>query len=197
MIRINLLKKQDRTKAPRAEKAPAKVPAWVVPVVLGVVLLGAGSAGYLFFIRKDTVPPPVPQASVTPQVMKPSTHVRPNMVEDVVKEVGEGGRKSLKDGFLDVAYQDMSFGEKISYEVLFAKNVVEMMGRAGLRHEGGAVTAYGHLEEALVATGAKVEQGAIIGRAGASGNAREPQLMFQLRLGRRAVDPLPYLRGQA
>lgn len=66
-----------------------------------------------------------------------------------------------------------------------------------LRHEGGAVTAYGHLEEALVAPGTRVEQGAILGRAGSSGNAREPQLMFQLRLGRKAVDPLPHLRGQA
>ncbi|WP_448585088.1 peptidoglycan DD-metalloendopeptidase family protein [Thermaurantiacus sp.] len=66
-----------------------------------------------------------------------------------------------------------------------------------LRHEGGAVTAYGHLEDALVSKGATVERGALIGRAGASGAAREPQLMFQLRLGRKAVDPLPYLRSQA
>jgi murein DD-endopeptidase MepM/ murein hydrolase activator NlpD len=82
--------------------------------------------------------------------------------------------------------------------VLYVGDAIDSFGLLVLlRHEGGAVTAYGHLEDALVATGAKVEQGAIIGRAGASGNAREPQLMFQLRLGRKAVDPLPHLRGQA
>ncbi len=82
--------------------------------------------------------------------------------------------------------------------VLYVGDAIESFGLLVLlRHEGGAVTAYGHLEEALVETGARVEQGAIIGRAGASGNAREPQLMFQLRLGRRAVDPLPHLKGQA
>lgn len=82
--------------------------------------------------------------------------------------------------------------------VLYVGDAIESFGLLVLlRHEGGAVTAYGHLEDALVQTGARVEQGAIIGRAGSSGVAREPQLMFQLRLGRKAVDPLPHLRGQA
>lgn len=82
--------------------------------------------------------------------------------------------------------------------VLYVGDAIDSFGLLVLlRHEGGAVTAYGHLEDALVQTGARVEQGAIIGRAGSSGAAREPQLMFQLRLGRKAVDPLPHLRGQA
>lgn len=63
-----------------------------------------------------------------------------------------------------------------------------------LRHAQGISTVYGHLEEPLVARGDRVARGAPIGRAGSTGNAKEPQLLFQLRLGQRAVDPLPFLR---
>ncbi|MFN7176383.1 MAG: peptidoglycan DD-metalloendopeptidase family protein [Thermaurantiacus sp.] len=63
-----------------------------------------------------------------------------------------------------------------------------------LRHAQGVSTVYGHLEEPLVARGERVSRGAPIGRAGNSGSAKEPQLLFQLRLGQRAVDPLPFLR---
>ncbi|MFQ3666132.1 MAG: M23 family metallopeptidase [Sphingomonadaceae bacterium] len=82
--------------------------------------------------------------------------------------------------------------------ILYVGDAIQSFGLLVLvRHEGGVVTAYGHLEEALVAKGQAVERGAIIGRAGTSGQAKEPQLLFQLRLGRKAVDPLPYLRRQA
>ena len=62
-----------------------------------------------------------------------------------------------------------------------------------VRHPGGAVTAYAHLEDALAERGDRVERGQPIARAGASGSATEPQLHFQLRQGRRTLDPLLYL----
>jgi murein DD-endopeptidase MepM/ murein hydrolase activator NlpD len=81
--------------------------------------------------------------------------------------------------------------------ILYVGDAIESFGLLMLvRHDGGAITAYGHLADALAAKGARVEQGAIIARAGQSGSAKEPQLLFQLRLGRKAVDPLPYLRRQ-
>lgn len=80
--------------------------------------------------------------------------------------------------------------------ILYVGDAIPRFGLLVLvRHAGGAVTAYGHLEDALVAKGAAVERGAIIARAGATGSAKEPQLLFQLRLGRKAVDPLPYLKA--
>lgn len=82
--------------------------------------------------------------------------------------------------------------------VLYVGDAIQSFGLLVLlRHEDGVITAYGHLEQALVDKGQLVERGSILGRAGSSGAASEPSLMFQLRLGRRAVDPLPYLRGQA
>ncbi|WP_448580503.1 peptidoglycan DD-metalloendopeptidase family protein [Thermaurantiacus sp.] len=82
--------------------------------------------------------------------------------------------------------------------VLYVGDAIESFGLLVLvRHAEGVITAYGHLSDALVARGQPVDQGAIIGRAGKTGAIAEPALMFQLRLGRKAVDPLPYLRRQA
>jgi murein DD-endopeptidase MepM/ murein hydrolase activator NlpD len=55
------------------------------------------------------------------------------------------------------------------------------------------VTAYGHLEDALVDRGQKVQRGQPIARAGSSGAATEPQLHFQIRQGRRTLDPALHL----
>lgn len=63
-----------------------------------------------------------------------------------------------------------------------------------IRHAGGWVTAYGHLESTLVGRGQAVKRGDLIGRVGASGNVEEPQLHFQTRQGRRPVNPVNLLR---
>ena len=41
--------------------------------------------------------------------------------------------------------------------------------------------------------GAKVKQGEFIGSVGKSGNVQEPQLHFEIRKGKEAVNPLKYL----
>ncbi|WP_448581252.1 murein hydrolase activator EnvC family protein, partial [Thermaurantiacus sp.] len=138
------------------------------------------------------VPAPAPRPAVAPRLAWP--------VEGrvITSTFGPKPGGKVNEGVTIRALKGSPVRAAAGGTVLYVGDAIESFGLLVLlRHEGGAVTAYGHLEEALVATGAKVEQGAIIGRAGASGNAREPQLMFQLRLGRKAVDPLPYLRGQA
>lgn len=79
-------------------------------------------------------------------------------------------------------------------EVIYVGDAIAGFGLMMLvRHPGGAVTAYAHLEDALADRGDRVERGQPIARAGTSGNATEPQLHFQLRLGQRTLDPLAYL----
>lgn len=79
-------------------------------------------------------------------------------------------------------------------EVLYVGDAIASYGLMMLvRHPGGTITAYGHLEDALADRGAKVQRGQPIARAGSSGSATEPQLLFQVRQGRRALDPLLYL----
>jgi murein DD-endopeptidase MepM/ murein hydrolase activator NlpD len=62
-----------------------------------------------------------------------------------------------------------------------------------IKHPGGWVTAYAHNEALLVTLGTRVRAGEPIARAGASGAVDTPQLHFEVRRGRTAVDPLRYL----
>jgi len=58
-----------------------------------------------------------------------------------------------------------------------------------IRHAGGWVTAYGHNETLLVERGKVVKAGEVIARAGDTGQVSEPQLHFEVRRGRTALDP--------
>ncbi len=79
-------------------------------------------------------------------------------------------------------------------EVIYVGDAIAGFGLLMLiRHAGGTVTAYGHLEAALADRGDRVTRGQPIARAGSSGEATEPQLLFQVRQGRRAVDPMRHL----
>lgn len=60
-------------------------------------------------------------------------------------------------------------------------------------HGGGWVSAYGHAQQLDVRRGQAVKAGAVIGRAGATGQVQSPQLHFQLRRNRLPIDPLRQL----
>ena len=62
-----------------------------------------------------------------------------------------------------------------------------------IRHGDGWITAYGHAEELLVTRGQAVKRGDMIARAGMGGSVIEPQLHFEIRQGRKPVNPLELL----
>ena len=66
-----------------------------------------------------------------------------------------------------------------------------------VKHAEGWITAYAHNESMSVAKGDRVRRGQVIARVGSSGGVRQPQLHFEIRKGRRALDPLRYLKGQS
>ena len=62
-----------------------------------------------------------------------------------------------------------------------------------VKHPSGWISAYAHCEELLVKKGDKVSPGQTIARVGATGGVTEPQLHFELRRGKKAVDPREFL----
>jgi murein DD-endopeptidase MepM/ murein hydrolase activator NlpD len=74
--------------------------------------------------------------------------------------------------------------------VAYAGNELRGYGNLVLvKHPDGFITAYAHCEELLVKRGEKVSRGQVIAKVGATGGVGEPQLHFELRRGKKAVDP--------
>lgn len=66
-----------------------------------------------------------------------------------------------------------------------------------IRHANNWVSAYAHNDEILVKRGEQVRRGQVIGKAGRTGQASQPQLHFELRKGSRPVDPTKYMTSAA
>lgn len=81
--------------------------------------------------------------------------------------------------------------------VAYAGNELRAFGNLLLvKHSGGWMTAYAHNDTLLVKRGDKVSRGQEIAKMGSSGNVTSPQLHFELRKGRQAVDPQKYLKDK-
>lgn len=78
--------------------------------------------------------------------------------------------------------------------VAYAGNELRGFGNLLLiKHSGGWITAYAHNRELLVKRGEKIKKGQTIARVGSTGSVKTPQLHFEIRKGKRAVDPLKYM----
>lgn len=65
-----------------------------------------------------------------------------------------------------------------------------------VNHGDGFYTLYAHASEVLVEQGALVEEGRVIARVGSTGSLSGSLLHFEIREGRKPVDPLEWLRGR-
>jgi murein DD-endopeptidase MepM/ murein hydrolase activator NlpD len=75
--------------------------------------------------------------------------------------------------------------------VVYAGNEIRGFGNLVLiRHPGGLTTAYAHLDQTLVKRGQTVARGATIATVGTSGGVDPAQLHFEIRRGRKALDPI-------
>lgn len=123
MIRINLLKSTARKKAKPVKNLTPKV----TIILLIAVICGIGT--YLG-IKVRPVKKTVRIASPTVAVaVPPPVPVRsgPDMIEEVVREIGERHNEPAR---LNIPYPEMTFLEKVNYEVLFARQVFLLLSKA-------------------------------------------------------------------
>lgn len=64
-----------------------------------------------------------------------------------------------------------------------------------VRHAGGVITAYAHMSRVLAHRGQRVLAGDVLGLVGATGHVTGPHLHFEVRIGGRKIDPVPWLRA--
>ena len=127
MIRNNLLKNAAEKRRPRKRGSTVVLRAAGIAACAILVTLG-GIGGYKWYAaRRGPAKPEVKQLPL--QGPAPSSYASANMVEEVVKEVNDSRLKLRESGVLDLPYDELSFSEKINYELLFTKNVCEMLSR--------------------------------------------------------------------
>ena len=79
--------------------------------------------------------------------------------------------------------------------IAYAGNELRGFGNLLLvKHDNGWITAYAHTQDLAVKRGERVKKGQVIAHIGSSGNVTTPQLHFELRRGKNAVDPVKYLK---
>lgn len=79
--------------------------------------------------------------------------------------------------------------------VAYAGNELKGFGNLILlKHSDGWITAYAHNDSLVVRKGQKVRKGEKIATVGSTGGVSSPQLHFEIRAGKKAVNPLSYLQ---
>jgi murein DD-endopeptidase MepM/ murein hydrolase activator NlpD len=66
-----------------------------------------------------------------------------------------------------------------------------------LEHGGDIETRYGHMSRLAVAAGQQVRKGDVIGYVGSTGRSTGPHLHYEVRIAGTAVNPVPYMQGDA
>lgn len=78
--------------------------------------------------------------------------------------------------------------------IAYAGNELKGFGNLVLiKHSDGWITAYAHNDKLLVHKGQKVQKGVKIATVGSTGSVTTPQLHFEVRAGKKAVNPRSYL----
>jgi murein DD-endopeptidase MepM/ murein hydrolase activator NlpD len=104
----------------------------------------------------------------------------------------EGGQRN--DGINIDAAEGTPVRAAESAVVAYAGNQIRGFGNLVLlKHSDGWITTYAHNRKILVKRGERVEKGQVIAESGATGNVKTPQLHFEVRQGKKALDPMKYL----
>ena len=112
----------------------------------------------------------------------------------VVEGYGNGSNGTQNDGINIAARAGAPVYAAAAGEVVYVGNELRGYGNLVLiRHQRGYLTAYAHNSTLLVRKGDHVARGQTIALVGATGQAGEPQLHFEIRYGRNPVDPMQFL----
>jgi len=112
----------------------------------------------------------------------------------VLAGYGVTGSGSHNDGINIAAPRGAPVAAVDGGTVAYAGNELRGYGNLVLiKHPNGWISAYAHCEELLVKRGDNVNRGQVIAKVGATGGVSEPQLHFELRRGKHAVDPREFL----
>ena len=112
----------------------------------------------------------------------------------VISGFGNLGKGRKNDGINIKAALGTAVRAADGGTVAYAGNELKGFGNLILiKHNDGWITAYAHNDKLFVRKGQKVVRGEKIATVGSTGGVTSPQLHFEVRTGKKAVNPRPYL----
>jgi len=112
----------------------------------------------------------------------------------VISDFGATASGGKNDGINLAANKDAPIHASASGTVTYAGDDLKNYGNLVLvKHSSGYTTAYAHADRLIVARGAFVTRGQVIGYVGQTGDVSSPQLHFEIRSGTTPVSPRSYL----
>jgi murein DD-endopeptidase MepM/ murein hydrolase activator NlpD len=113
---------------------------------------------------------------------------------EIISKYGTIGKGRANDGINIKMPHGTDVNAADSGIIAYAGNELKGFGNLILiRHKDGWITAYAHNHRLLVRKGQEVKRGEKIASAGSTGGVNIPQLHFEIRTGKKAVNPLSYL----
>ncbi len=144
-------------------------------------------------------PSPAPSAARAPATLPPDTAKAPDFDWPVRGKIRRAfaphkGKAAFHDGVDILADKGDPVRAAAAGKVIFAGQGPSEYGLTVILHHGGRwTTTYSYLDKITVKDGAKVKDGERLGLIGQTGLASEPQLHFEVRRNRVALDPVKYL----
>lgn len=136
-----------------------------------------------------------PASTYTPPPKKRSSTFAWPLKGKVISNYGSIGKGRNNDGINISAPLGSDVKAADAGSVAYAGNELKGFGNLILiRHNDGWVTAYAHNDRILVKKGQKVRKGEKISTVGSTGGVSSPQLHFEIRAGKKAVNPNSYLK---
>lgn len=115
---------------------------------------------------------------------------------EIIREFNPSGKgKAQNDGINIAAKKGAPVVAANNGVVAHAGNQLRGFGNVVLvKHDNGTMTVYAHLDKVSVKKGDIVSGGQKLGTVGQTGTVKESQLHFEIRKGRKPIDPSEYLR---
>ena len=112
----------------------------------------------------------------------------------IISRFGTIGKGRSNDGINIKAPLGTTVKAADAGKIVYAGNELKGFGNLILiQHDDGWITAYAHNNKFLVQKGQRVQKGTPIAQVGSSGGVNTPQLHFEVRSGKKPVNPTLYL----
>jgi murein DD-endopeptidase MepM/ murein hydrolase activator NlpD len=113
----------------------------------------------------------------------------------ILSSFGDKGNGMHNDGINIKASKGTPVKAAENGVIAYAGNEIKGMGNLViLKHDGGWMTVYAHLDKINVSRTQKIKKGYKIGTVGNSGRVSNSQLHFEIRKGTKALNPKKYLK---